>query len=105
MPPLIVNYGVGVDSTAMLFGMHRLGEAPDLVIFADTGGEKPETYGYIPVMNDWLQRAGFPLVTIVSYQPARASYYTLEENCLVNETLPSLAFGYKSCSLKFKMSN
>jgi hypothetical protein len=27
-----------------------------------------------------------------------------EENCLVNHTLPSLAFGYKSCSLKWKVA-
>jgi hypothetical protein len=29
-------------------------------------------------------------------------YTTLEGNCLTNETLPSLAFGMKSCSIKWK---
>jgi hypothetical protein len=100
--PLIVNYGMGVDSTAMLIGMHQRGEHPDLVIFADTGGEKPETYAYLPIMNEWLRGADFPEVTVVRYKPSRVAYHTLEENCLINETLPSLAFGFKSCSLKWK---
>jgi hypothetical protein len=86
----------------MLFNMRRLRIRPDLVIFADTGGEKPETYDYIRIMDAWLDRVGFPSVTQVSYKPARVTYRTLEENCLTNETLPSLSFGYKSCSLKFK---
>ena len=42
--PLVVSYGAGVDSTAMLVGLRRLGVVPDAVLFADTGGEKPATY-------------------------------------------------------------
>lgn len=100
--PLVVAYGMGVDSTAMLVGMHARGIRPDLILFADTGSEKPETYAYLPVMQAWLASVGFPLVEVVRYVPVRAPYKTLEENCLVNETLPSLAFGRKSCSLKWK---
>lgn len=101
-PPLIVNLGLGVDSIAMLIGLHQRGERPDLVIFADTGGEKPETLDYLPVINGWLSRVGFPLVTVVTRPVGRAGYRTLEENCLRNETLPSLAFNRKGCSLKWK---
>ncbi|QDU97641.1 hypothetical protein Pla8534_54920 [Lignipirellula cremea] len=43
-PPLVVAYGLGVDSTAMLIGLQRRGVRPDLILFANTGGEKPETY-------------------------------------------------------------
>ena len=42
--PLVVSYGMGVDSTAMLIGMAQRSIRPDLILFADTGGEKPETY-------------------------------------------------------------
>lgn len=100
--PLIVNYGCGVDSTAMLIGMHRRGEKPDLIIFADVGVEKPETYAYLSIMNAKLAEWGWPTITVVKNTPSRAQYTTLEGNCLVNETLPSLAFGFKSCSLKWK---
>lgn len=100
--PLIVNLGMGVDSVAMLLGLHQRGERPDLVIFADTGGEKPETYAYQPVIDEWLARVGFPQVTVVRRPVGPAGYKTLEENCLHNETLPSLAFNLKGCSLKWK---
>lgn len=104
-PPLVVAYGMGVDSTAMLIGMKQRGIRPDLILFADTGGEKPETYDYLPVMQRWLRKVGFPSIEIVRYVPKwtkHGPYTTLEENCLVNKTLPSLAFGRKSCSLKWK---
>jgi hypothetical protein len=39
--PLVVAYGLGVDSTALLVEFARRGLRPDLVLFADTGGEKP----------------------------------------------------------------
>lgn len=103
--PLIVAYGMGVDSTAMLVGMHARGIRPDLILFADTGSEKPETYAYLPVIQAWLRSVGFPEVIVVRYvvqNPRNGFYSSLEENCLVNATLPSLAFGFKKCSLKWK---
>src|SRR5262249_17641992 len=45
---------------------------------------------------------GFPPVLTVRYQPTRAPYHTLEEQCLHTGTLPSLTYGGKSCSLKYK---
>lgn len=102
-PPLVVAYGVGVDSTAMLVAMHARGLRPDLILFADTGAEKPETYAYLPVIGAWLTRVGFPPITTVRYTPSRAPYDTLEGKCIANETLPSLAFGMHSCSLVFKV--
>jgi len=102
--PLCVSYGAGVDSTAVLVGLWMLGITPDLITFADTGGEKPETYKFFDVINAWLVSVGFPEVVVVKRaRTARAPYSTLEENCLVNATLPSLAFGgRKGCSQKWK---
>src|SRR5262249_31380661 len=45
--PLVVAYGAGVNSTAMLVEFARRGIRPDLVLFADTSAEKPETYEYL----------------------------------------------------------
>jgi hypothetical protein len=100
--PLVVAYGVGVDSTAMLVEFVRRGIRPDLILFADTGGEKPETYQYLAVIRPYLARHGFPDVITVRYQPRWAQYHTLEGQCLHTGTLPSLAYGGKSCSLKYK---
>jgi hypothetical protein len=102
--PLVVAYGLGVDSTALLVEFARRGIRPDLILFADTGGEKPETYAYLPVIQDYLVGVGFPPVVTVRYAPTRARYRTLEEQCLHTGTLPSLAYGGKSCSLKYKRS-
>jgi hypothetical protein len=101
--PIAVAYGMGVDSTSMLVGMKARGTTPDMILFADTGDEKPETYAYFEVMQAWLEKVGFPPIHVVRYTPVRATYNRLEENCLQNGTLPSLAFGRKSCSLKFKV--
>lgn len=81
--------------------VHR-GIRPDSILFADTAGEKPETYAYLPVIQRYLDDVGFPAVVTVSYQPTRARYHTLEQQCLHTGTLPSLAYGGKSCSLKYK---
>lgn len=102
--PLVVAYGLGVDSTAMLIEFARRRIRPDRILFADTGGEKPETYNYLPVIRAFLGRVGFPDVVTVRYQPKRAAYHTLEGQCLHTGTLPSLAYGGKSCSLKYKRS-
>jgi hypothetical protein len=100
--PLAVAYGLGVDSTAMLVEFAARGVRPDLILFADTGGEKPETYAYLPVIQEFLRRAGFPEVVTVRYVPTRAAYRTLEQQCLHTGTLPSLAYGGRSCSVKYK---
>lgn len=108
--PLIVHHGVGVDSTAKLLGMAERGLRPDLILFADVGSEKPETYEYIPVLNAWLLQQGWPTLTVVRYEPTDFKhwppYHTIEENNLTNGTLPSIAFGFqrKNCSLKWKVS-
>lgn len=94
--PLVVAYGLGVDSTAMLVEFARRGVRPDLILFADTGGEKPETYAYLPIIQRFLAHIGFPTVVTVRYQPTRAVYDTLEGQCLHTGTLPSLAYGGKS---------
>lgn len=58
--PLVVSYGVGVDSTAMLVAMYRRGIRPDVILFADTSAEKPETYDYLKIIRKWLAKVGFP---------------------------------------------
>lgn len=106
--PLCIAYGLGVDSTAVLVKLHEQGIRPDAILFADTFSEKRETYAYLPVIQEWLARVGFPPVTVVANEVKNykhwPKYTGLIENCLTNGTLPSLAFGFKSCSLKHKVA-
>ncbi len=100
---VVVCYGGGVDSTAMLIALRDAGIVPDLITFADTGAEKPETYDTVRLMDDWLVRQGFPTVTWCRKLTLDSTPYDdLGGNCESNETLPSLAFGMKSCSIKWK---
>ena len=102
---LNVCFGGGVDSTAMLVLLKRAGIRPDLITFADTGVEKPDTYHHVRRMDAVLQSWGFPTVTWCrKVTTDRVGYTDLEGNCADNETLPSLAFGMKSCSIKWKQA-
>lgn len=103
--PLVVSYGGGVNSTAMLIGMIERGIIPSLVLFADTGAEKPETYAYLPLVADWLARHGVTFET-VKYKVTRTNsvqWDSLEQECLERGQLPSLAYGWHKCSAKWKV--
>src|SRR5829696_3796813 len=100
--PRVVAYGLGVNSTAMLVEFSKRGITPDMILFADTGGEKPETYRYMPVIEAYLKEVKFPPVVTVRYEPKTAPYRTLEGQCRHTGTLPSLAYGGRSCALKWK---
>lgn len=114
--PLSVSYGLGVDSTALLVGLAQLVEEgheefrPDFITFGDTGGEQRETYDYIETMNRWLESVGFPQVTVcaVTTQFSSGGYgssLTLEQQCLVNQSMPSISQSkkaYAKCSKLWK---
>ncbi|MCR4297548.1 MAG: phosphoadenosine phosphosulfate reductase [Gallionella sp.] len=95
---IVASFGGGVNSTAMLIGMHERGERVDLILFADTGGEKPHTYAHVLDMSEWLVNHGMPAIVTVSQQAE-----TLESDCLKRKALPGIAYGFKSCSDHFKL--
>lgn len=99
-----VSFGAGVDSTAMLVALRDAGIEPGLISMADTGGEKPETMRHLGNVNRVLQQWGWPTVTLCKKATKPdTGYDDLYGNCLANETLPSLAFGLKACSQKWKV--
>lgn len=101
---LVVCFGGGVDSTAMLVALKLAGIRPDVITFADTGAEKRLTYRHIRRMQRILAAWGFPPITIVRHRTLQTTGYTdLEGECLQNETLPALAFGLHTCSQKWKI--
>lgn len=100
---LAVCFGCGVDSTAMLVALRLAGLRPDIITFADTGAEKPETMAHLDRMNTVLEDWRWDPIVICRKVPlASTGYADLYGNCISNETLPSLAFGLKSCSVKWK---
>ena len=101
--PHIVAFGGGVDSTAMIIGLIKENRPIDLILFADTGAEKPHTYDHIKVFSKWLKEKGYPEITIVKKVRRNGSLETLEEECNRRKNLPSIAYGFKSCSQKHKI--
>jgi hypothetical protein len=99
----IASYGGGTNSTAMLIGMAKNGFKPETILFADTGGEKEGTYNYIKYFNNWLFQQGMPLIETVKYKTKHGVELSLEEDIINNKTLPAVAFGWKTCSQKFKI--
>lgn len=97
MTVTVAAWGGGVNSTAMIV-VWLLAEKPlDLILFADTGGEKPETYAYRDTFAAWIDKR-------VPFYTVKGNYRdpTLEAESLRSRTLPSLAYGFKKCSLKWK---
>jgi hypothetical protein len=96
-------FGAGVDSTAMVVALKHIGIKPGCITFADTGAEKTATHAHISKMQALLQTWGWPAISIVKKWTLDSTGYTdLYGECIKNNSLPSLAFGMKACSQKWK---
>lgn len=98
----VVSFGGGTNSAAVIIGMHKKQIPIDLIVFSDTGGEKPHTYQFIETFNDWLESHGYPRITKVQ-KVYKGNPFTLEEFCLKNRKFPSVAYGYGQCAFEFKI--
>lgn len=103
--PLVVNFGGGDNSSALICYLVEQGIRPDMIVFADTGDEMPHTYAAMPAMADYLARHGFPPLEVIRRVIVRGrnvGVRSLEVECWRNETLPSRVFGRAGCSTKWK---
>ena len=95
---ILVSFGGGTNSTAMLIEMVRRNIHADVILFADTGGEHPHTYEHVNEFSQWLvDRGHMPIMTVKQEK-------TLEEDCLIRKALPSIAYGFKTCSQRWKIA-
>ena len=64
----VLNFGGGVQSTAMLvaacYGDLPDGVTPDIAIFADTQWEPPAVVDHVGVMTEWADKHGLEVVTV-----------------------------------------
>jgi hypothetical protein len=108
LSPVVVSYGGGVNSTALLIALKYKNIIPDDIIFADTQAEMPETYQYLEIFNQWLINNGMPSITVVkqnsfTHRKTGQQYSSIEEKCLLSHELPSKAYGHSSCALQYKI--
>ncbi len=107
--PIVVSWGKGTDSSAelvLLVAMKERGNInarPDCIMFADTGSEKPSTNEYS--LTEFLLAHGFPAPVYISKAARGTSKHSsLSGQCLTTRQMPSLAYGGKSCSIKWKIT-
>jgi hypothetical protein len=98
---IVASFGGGVNSAAMVIGLWERGEPVDLILFADTGGEKPHTYDFLSSFSFWCSSRGLPVPEVVSNKSRKQP--TLEADCLHYKRLPGIAYGFKSCSVEWKV--
>lgn len=96
----VITFGGGDNSTGLLCGwVERELPPPMAIVFSDTGGEMPHTYAHIESFSKWLVSKGMPPITVVRKE---GDGRTLEEDCLIRGRLPAIAYGFKTCSQRFK---
>ena len=98
----ILAFGGGLNSSALLVEATTRGIAFDAILFADTGAERPDTYRHIATMRKWAAQNGQPEIERVAYVDRFGKEVTLEQRCLDQKMLPSLVYGFKKCSLRYK---
>jgi len=94
----IVCFGGGINSVALVVRMVREKMPIDYILFSDTLAEKPQTYQYFDVLNDFLRRSGYPEITVLPPYRDEGLY----GECIRLKRLPSIVYGFKSCSEKWK---
>lgn len=104
--PLVVNFAGGTNSTAALGGLLERGMRPDLIVFSDTGDEKPHTYLHIWRVQIWCESVGFPSIQVVRWERKLGEnagrFISISEQCETRNELPSKAYGYAGCTTKWK---
>ncbi len=102
--PWGINFGGGLNSTAMIIECRRRNLRPDWILFADTGSERPETIEHVRRMQQWCE--GWQNIHIVRWKRTKGDilgFEPLHENCLRTNHLPSKAYGLAGCTSKWKI--
>jgi hypothetical protein len=99
---IIVNYGMGTNSTALLVEATRRGIIVDLVVASDTGDEFKRTYDYSKMFSEWLVAHGQPPVTMTRWTRQDGTFIPISTLSLARKELPSKAYGYSGCTSKWK---
>lgn len=96
-----ISYGGGVQSTAMvLMALDGKIKRPDLVVFADTGSEMPQTYETVKRIAEMCEENNLPFY-IVKANTKKIQGMSLHEWYYNRGTIPMI--GIRWCTSKFKV--
>lgn len=100
--PWGINFGGGLNSTGLIIEARNREYRPDWILFANTGSEMPGTLEHVERMRQWA--AGWcDIVTVQWTRQDELGFEPLHENCLRTNHLPSKAYGYAGCTMKWKV--
>lgn len=90
----VLSFGAGLNSTALLIFLVEQEYPLDEVVFADTGGEVPETYEHLKVIDTYLSQYGIPLRVV------RSKIGTLYDKCMQRKVIPSQVWRWSTRDYK-----
>ena len=99
---IVVNYGMGTNSTALLVEATRRGIIVDLIVTADTGDEFRAD---VQIQSGLLCLAGGTRAAVRnndSVVAKNSSFVPISALCLARGDLPSKAYGLSGCTSKWK---
>lgn len=99
--PWGINFGGGLNSTAVIIECRNRGLRPDWILFADTGSETAETLAHVEAMRVWCD--GWATMETVRWIREDGTFEPLHTNCLRTESFPSKAYGFAGCTSKWKV--
>jgi hypothetical protein len=90
----VLSFGAGVNTAALMVLLYRKKMPFDEAVFADTGGELPETYLFLEVARKYLERRSKRLVVVKSKSG------TLYDTCRRREVIPSQVWRWSTRDYK-----
>lgn len=93
----VLSYGGGVNTVALMILLMQENLPLDEVVFADTGGEVPETYDYLDVTRAYLAQSGVPFKTV---QTRKRGDLDLYANSWSRRVIPSALWRWSTRDFK-----
>ena len=94
----VLSFGAGVNTVALMILLIRDRAPLDEVIFADTGGEVPETYESVELARNYLAEHEVPF-TIVETRPGGRDLYATAER---RRVIPSVKWRWSTRDFKVR---
>lgn len=94
----VLSFGAGVNTVALMILLVKERAPLDEVLFADTGGEVPETYDSLNVARDYLAEHGIPL-TVVESRPGGTDLFGTAER---RRVIPSVQWRWNTRDFKVR---
>lgn len=99
----ILNFGGGVQTSAAVVLLCRGEIEADRVVMADTGGERPDTYEHVEVMDRYLRAHGRELIIVTAAVGMTLEEYIRQRSNVIPTHTPSGGLGHRQCTAQFKI--